>query len=108
MKKLGIFITLCVIFSFCSCKSNKTTVGKKFYQIDLDEKYLIRDNEYYINGKFNFTIKAGKPLDGVFVVITPNKLEFENFIGKNPDDTIFSVGNMLIKEKTTFIIIQIL
>ena len=101
MKKLRIFITLCVIFSFYSCQSNKTTVEKNFYQINLDEKYLIRDNEYYINGKFNFTIKTGKPLDGVFVVITPNKLEFENFIGKNPDDTIFSVGNMLIKEKTT-------
>ena len=101
MKNLKIFIILCVIFSFYSCESNKTTVEKNSYQINLDEKYLIRNNEYYINGKFNFTIKAGKPINGVFVVITPNKLEFENLIGKNPDNTIFSVGNMLIKEKST-------
>lgn len=105
MKIKTIIIGLCIIFPFYSCVSNKTQEIKNSYSINLDDKYLIEKNEYYINGNFNFTVNAEKPIKGIFIVITPNKLEIENFIGKKADDTIFSIGNMLIKDKSKEIVL---
>lgn len=92
-------IGLFIIFSFTGCVRYRINDVNNSYSINLDEKFLIRDNEYSINENFNFIVKSEKPIKGIFVVISPKQLEIDKFIGKEIDNTIFSLGNMLIKDK---------
>ena len=97
IKKSMVLSVILIIFT--SCATTKQHEIRNSYSIKLDDKYLVENNEYSIDEKFNFIIEAEKPINGVFIILSPERININSYIGKDKDATEFSVGNMIITDK---------
>ena len=102
MKKLLIlFNLLCVLLcSFATFKHVENADSKNSYSIKLDDAFSVSENEYSVGGIFNFTVEAEKPVKGVHIILSREKLQLHDYIGKEADETPFSAGNMIITDRT--------
>lgn len=100
-RSLILFNVFCALL--CSCMSLGRVENadvKNSYLMKLDEEFSVSENEYSVGENFNFIVEAKEPIKGIHIILSREKLQPRQYIGKEIDETPFSVGNMIIMDKT--------
>lgn len=98
-------IILCCLLFLTNClssnkQSHNSIIKDNNYSVSLNKEFLVSENEYSISTEFNIYISSLSYINGVYLVISRNEIDLEAIIGNEIEESIFSVGNMLITDYT--------